>query len=134
MESILTLLVVIDWLANDLHYGADHNFYARHLLADRVRDFGSAEDDIKEKYYLGWKKEQPPADAQIAEYAIKTKAGFANVEAIFALIEAIEMLIGAVETAKGEGYPCGVQAVLDDISSRALTNAFLLRKEAQDAR
>lgn len=130
MENILTLLVLIDWLANDVHYAVDttKNFYSRHLLADRVRDFGSAEDDIKEKYYLGFCNELPPGDDVIAGYAIKAKADLQG-DALKRLCDALSLLATTVESAGGETLPRGVQNVLDDISSRALTYKFLCEKE-----
>lgn len=128
MENILTLLVLIDWLANDVHYAADttKNFYARHLLADRVRDFGSAEDDIKEKYYLGFRNELPPGDDVIAGYAIKAKADLQG-DALTRLCDALTLLANTVETF--HALPRGVQNILDDISSMALTYKFLCEKE-----
>ena len=130
MENILTLLVLIDWLANDVHYAVDttKNFYSRHLLADRVRDFGSAEDDIKEKYYLGFCDELPPGDDVIAGYAIKAK-GEMQGDTLKRLYDALALLSTTVESACGETLPRGIQAILDDISSRSLTYKFLCEKE-----
>lgn len=130
MENILTLLVLIDWLANDVHYAVDttKNFYARHLLADRVRDFGSAEDDIKEKYYLGFLNELPPGDDVIAGYAIKAKTEL-NGDVLERLCGVFSLLSDTVESVGKETLPRGVQNVLDDISSRSLTYHFLCSKE-----
>ena len=45
IKTLLALLCAIDWLANDLHYRSEGTgFYEKHLLADRIRDFGDAED------------------------------------------------------------------------------------------
>ena len=70
MKNLLALLCVAEWFANDLHYKSTGiGFYEKHLLADRIRDFGSSEDDIKEKYFLGYKDELPPLDVDIAKTA-----------------------------------------------------------------
>lgn len=133
MENILTLLLVIDWLCNDLHYAAEgtDNFYARHLLADRVRDFGSADDDIKECYYLGARGIVPPPDEVIAGYAVKAKSALKGT-VLACLNEAYFMLISAIEDVKkDEPLPSGVHAVLDEIGKRALTYKFLVTKEGR---
>lgn len=132
MESILTIILAIDWIANDVHYATDtnQNFYARHLLSDRVRDFGSAEDDIKEVYYLGYKGEQPPSDLDISAYAINLIHGLKAKTSIERLIEVMDILVSEVESAKAEkNLPGGIHAILDDVSKRALTYLFLLKKE-----
>lgn len=137
MESILTLLTVIDWIANEVHYATDtnNNFYSRHLLSDRVRDFGSAEDDIKECYYLGWLREQPPKDQTIAAYAIKYMESAHGDSAIDKLTDAMVRLSSTIETIKKSvdpKMPAGVHAILDEISKKALTYTFLLSKESMN--
>ena len=67
MKELLAMLCTIDWLANDLHYrSSGPGFYEKHLLADRVRDFGDVDDELKEAYWLGFKKCVPPYDTEIA--------------------------------------------------------------------
>lgn len=136
MESILTILLVIDWLCNEVHYAKDttKNFYSRHLLADRVRDFGSAEDDIKEVYYLGYKLTQPPKDEDIASFAISMKGSLKNGSALSNLLESLDALSDTVENIKSEdgNIPRGVHAILDDISTRALRYRFLVGAENCD--
>ena len=71
MIDVLVALEVVEWLASDLHYNSTGPmFYALHLLADRVKDFGSAEDDLKEGYWLGCLDTTPPSDREIANAAI----------------------------------------------------------------
>ena len=72
MQDVIVNLIVVEWLCNDLHYKwRGHSFYGMHLLADRVRDFGSAEDDINETFYLGFEGNNPPSDSLNAALAIK---------------------------------------------------------------
>ena len=134
MKNLLALLCVGEWFANDLHYKSTGiGFYEKHLLADRVRDFGSSEDDIKEKYFLGYKGELPPLDVDIAKTAtfaynkiVQDKATeLDRLEVVFGLI------LAAVEECKSEeNLPSGVQSVLDKISEDALTYKFLVRSES----
>ena len=134
MKNLLALLCVADWFANDLHYKSTGiGFYEKHLLADRVRDFDGAEDDIKEKYFLGYKGELPPLDVDIAKTAtfaynkiIQDKSTeLERLEVVFGLI------LASVEECKSEeNLPSGVQSVLDKISEDALTYKFLVRSES----
>lgn len=134
MEKMLAMLCVIDWFANDMHYQSrGRGFYEKHLLADRVRDFGSAADDIKEGYFLGYKKENPPKDIEICEMAqyIYEKTCSEKQD----MLDRLEMIFGIlsvqVEDCKKEpGLPAGVHAILDEISKRALTYKFLVMAEA----
>lgn len=137
MDGIITMLEVVEWLAQDLHYNfRGPTFYSNHLLADRIKDFGSASDDLKEKYYLGWKDTTPPLDKEFADWATQTydKIVGRNETMHGRLIDAFDMLISNVEIAKREGaLPAGIHAVLDDVSSRALTYKFLVKSQAEQA-
>lgn len=131
-EAILTMLTVVDWVAQDLHYQYEGlGFYECHLLADRVRDFGSAEDDYKEAYWLGHMNQKPPLDKQITEYATKMydKIVERNPCLLTRLYDALSVLCDQVEVCKKDAVPGGVQAILDSISQKALTYKFLVRSE-----
>lgn len=134
MKNLLALICVADWFANDLHYKSTGiGFYEKHLLADRVRDFGSAEDDIKEKYFLGYKGQIPPSDVEVVKTA--TFAYNKILQDKATELDRLEMTFGlilaAVEECKSEGnLPSGVQSILDKISETALTYKFLVRSES----
>ena len=69
MKELLTLIIVADWLANDLHYrSSGSGFYEKHLLADKIRNVGSI-DELKESYFLGFKTCLPPLDVGLAKSA-----------------------------------------------------------------
>lgn len=71
MIDILIAIEVVKWLASDLHYSSEgQNFYSLHLLADRVSDFGSTIDDLKEGYWLGCLDTTPPTEREIANLTI----------------------------------------------------------------
>ena len=131
-DAILTMLTVVDWLANDLHYQFEgKGFYENHLLADRVRDFGSAKDDYRETYWLGFLGKKPPLDKDIAGYAVRmydTIVG-RNPCLLTRLYDGLSVLADQVEVCKKDAIPGGVQAILDDISQKALTYKFLVRSE-----
>ena len=131
-DAILTMLTVVDWLANDLHYQYEgKGFYENHLLADRVRDFGSAKDDYREVYWLGHLGKKPPLDKDIAGYACRmydTIVG-RNPCLLTRLYDGLSVLAHQVEVCKKDAIPGGVQAILDDISKRAITYKFLVRSE-----
>lgn len=133
MDAILTMLMVIDWFCNDVHYQSKGDtFYALHLLADRVRDFGSAEDDFKETYYLGQKGQFPPSDATIAQYAIAEyqKIAERSEGCLMRLLDALDVLVHQVEVCKKDaGLAAGVHAILDNISQKALTYKFLVSNQ-----
>lgn len=134
MKNLLALLCVADWFANDLHYKSTGiGFYEKHLLADRVRDFDSSDDDIKEKYFLGYKGQIPPSDVEVAKTATfaynkilqDRETDLDRLEMTFGLI------LAAVEECKTEeNLPSGVQSILDKISETALTYKFLVRSES----
>ncbi len=126
MTNIIVAMNVCRWFAHELHYGAHgEGFYAMHLLADRL-DFGSAEDDLKELWFLGEKKSYVPSDAVIAEQSIATyKASRAtedmdNRSMVARLSEACTFLVCLIEEFKRNNSPTsGVSAVLDEVSKVA---------------
>ena len=133
IKTLLALLCAIDWLANDLHYRSEGTgFYEKHLLADRIRDFGDAEDQLKEAYYLGFKSMPPPYDKEIAHSATviydAMKGASSNAES--QLGGALGLMQQVVDACKKEAnLPAGIHAVLDGISEKALTYQFLVRSE-----
>ena len=133
IKTLLALLCAIDWLANDLHYRSEGTgFYEKHLLADRIRDFGDAEDQLKEAYYLGFKSMPPPYDKEIAHSAtvIYNAMKGAGSSAESQLCGAFGLMQQAVDACKKEAsLPAGIHAILDGISEKALTYQFLVRSE-----
>ena len=133
IKTLLALLCAIDWLANDLHYRSEGTgFYEKHLLADRIRDFGDAEDQLKEAYYLGFKSMPPPYDKEIAHSATIIYNGMkgASSNAVSQLSGAFGLMQQVVDACKREAsLPAGIHAVLDGISEKALTYQFLVRSE-----
>lgn len=129
MLEVLENLLVVEWAANLLHYETvGREFYEIHLLADRIKDFGTAADDIKEKFYLGTLLSTPPRDVDIFTGAKEKfdKIG-SNPDLLTVARDALVTLIESVEAAKKDSNVlAGVHAVLDDISSRALTYKFLV--------
>lgn len=71
MLDILARLTAIQQYAKDIHYTAKGDqFYAVHLLADRVADgLDDFSDSIKETHYLGG-GELPPQSKEILRLAI----------------------------------------------------------------
>lgn len=125
MNEVLMAIRIIEWLAKDIHYRSnDQWFYALHLLADKV-DFGDSEDELKEAYYLGFREELPPTERQIAELAMQKIPDLRtidNLTLIRSLYDACSFGIYNVEEAKREaGLAAGVHAILDGISQRMLT-------------
>ena len=133
IKTLLALLCAIDWLANDLHYRSEGTgFYEKHLLADRIRDFGDAEDQLKEAYYLGFKSMPPPYDKEIAHSAtvIYNAMKGASSSAESQLCGAFGLMQQTVDACKKEAsLPAGIHAILDGISEKALTYQFLVRSE-----
>lgn len=130
MQNVIVNLIVVNWICNDLHYKwRGHSFYGMHLLADRVRDFGSAEDDINEAYYLGFCNEIPPSDVSNASLATAQYKKVVDENGgcpLKSLAAQFSYLAASVESAKRiEGLPAGIHAVLDNISQKALTYRFL---------
>lgn len=135
MIDVLVAIEVVKWLASDLHYNSTGPmFYALHLLADRVKDFGSAEDDLKEGYWLGCLDTTPPSDREIANAAISaydTVVGGKDCP-IARLLAGLVNLCSAVDGMKSEtSLNGGVHAILDDISKRTNVYTFLVRAQAQ---
>ena len=125
MKDVLVLVCAVKHLAHDVHYRSnDEWFYALHLLADKV-DFGSAEDDLKEAFYLGQKEDLPPTDAEIEKEAIEKYGSFAkdgNIALIRGLYKVCTDLVYAIEDVKVAVNPiAGVHAILDGISQVAVT-------------
>lgn len=124
MLNVLVAIEVVKCLAKDMHYRSNHEwFYALHLLADKV-DFGSAEDDIKEAYFLGQRAMLPPSEGEIRKLVAEriVEATGDNKKLIMRLANACDMLLYSIEEAKREpGMFAGVHAILDGISQTALT-------------
>ena len=125
MEEVLISIELIEWAAKNVHYRAnDEWFYAIHLLADKV-DFGTAEDDIKEAYYLGFKKKLPPTELFIHSEAVNRMKEVNitdNKSLITLLMDYCETGLYAVEEAKREpNLMGGIHAILDGVSQTMLT-------------
>ena len=124
MKDVLVQIEIVKWLAKDMHYRSyDEWFYALHLLADKI-DFGNAEDDLKEAYYLGMKETLPPTEEEIHAAAV-AKIGVtkskSNLELIEALHNACDNGLYMIEEAKKEPTMfAGVHAILDGISQKLL--------------
>lgn len=135
MIDILVMLEVVKWLASDIHYNSTGPmFYSLHLLADRVKDFGSADDDLKEGYWLGCLDTTPPNDKEIAEAASKAYDEIINsIQCpLGRLVDALTKLNMSIGEQKNDSsLNGGIHAILDDISKRANTYTFLVRAQAQ---
>ena len=135
MIDVLVALEVVEWLASDLHYNSTGPmFYALHLLADRVKDFGSAEDDLKEGYWLGCLDTTPPSDREIASAAISAYDKVVDGKdcPIARLLAGLTNLGAVVDELKSDAsLNGGVHAILDDISKRTNVYTFLVRAQAQ---
>ena len=135
MIDVLVALEVVEWLASDLHYNSTGlMFYALHLLADRVKDFGSAEDDLKEGYWLGCLDTTPPSDREIANASISAYDKVVDGKdcPIARLLAGLVNLCSAVDGVKSDAsLNGGVHAILDDISKRTNVYTFLVRAQAQ---
>lgn len=124
MIEVLIAIELVEWLSKDVHYRSnDQWFYALHLLADKI-DFGTAEDDLKEAYYLGMKEALPPTERDIHENAIDRcpdVRGLDNEGLIRTLYEVCANGLYAIEEAKREaGLMAGVHAILDGVSQHLL--------------
>lgn len=125
MNDVLVYMMLVEWAAKNLHYGAEgHGFYGLHLLADKI-DFGTSADDLKEAYYLGFKNELPPTMAELAQTALersKNASEGSDDTLIGSLLQACEDCLYAVEEAKREpGLPAGIHAIVDGVSQTMLT-------------
>lgn len=124
MINVLVAIEIVKCLAKDVHYRSnDEWFYALHLLADKV-DFGSAEDDLKEAYYLGMHEELPPTEMEILKATTEKCQdirALSNKELVSKLYEACSDGVLLVEDAKREaGLLAGVHAILDGVSQTML--------------
>lgn len=135
MIDVLVCLELVKWLADDIHYNSTGpNFYALHLLADRVKDFGSYSDDLKEGHWLGCLDTTPPNDKEIYELASKAYDRIVNsIQCpLGRLLDALTKLNNSIgEQKKDSSLNGGVQAILDEISKAANTYTFLVRAQAQ---
>lgn len=122
--AVLASMLRVNWSAHDLHYRAHGEaFYALHLLADKV-DFGTAEDDLKEAYYLGQSESMPPTDEEIIDKAVLPvrRVGNTNAELVTNLMNACKDCMYFIEEAKRiPGLMAGVHAILDGVSQNLLT-------------
>lgn len=122
--AVLESMLRVKWAAHDLHYRAHGEaFYALHLLADKV-DFGSAEDDLKEAYYLGQMESLPPLDEEIVSGALKPARVIVdtNIALVTDLMNACKDCMYFIEEAKRiPGLMAGVHAILDGVSQNLLT-------------
>ena len=126
MEKLIAMIMVIDWIADDIHYNSrGPEFYGLHIMADKCRDFGSAVDDLKEKYWLGFLDTTPPSGKEFAQKAIAMYAKYENNGYIDAMHNASKDIVSMVKSLScGSDLPNGVLAILDEISSHALTCSF----------
>lgn len=135
MIDVLVMLEVVKWLASDLHYNSTGQmFYALHLLADRVKDFGSTEDDLKEGFWLGCLDTTPPADREIANLTVAAYDKVIDGKdcPVARLLAGLMNLGSAVDDIKKDtSLNGGVHAILDDIRKRVNTYTFLVRAQAQ---
>lgn len=135
MIDVLVALEVVKWLASDLHYNSTGPmFYALHLLADRVKDCGSVEDDLKEGYWLGCLDTTPPADREIANLTVAAYDKVIDGKdcPLARLLAGLTNLGAVVDELKNDtSLNGGVRAILDDISKRTNTYTFLVRAQAQ---
>lgn len=136
MLNVLADMLAIEWAAKSLHYRANgEQFYGLHLLADKV-DFGSAADDLKEAYYLGFQNTIPPDELEIVKHAVElaTKTDYSDNRTLLIALKAMcELGITFVEDAKREaGLPGGVHSILDGISQTMLTIRGLCWRSFKD--
>lgn len=126
MEELIAMIMVIDWIADDIHYNSrGPEFYGLHIMADKCRDFGSAVDDLKEKYWLGFLDTTPPSGKEFAQKAIAMYAKYENDGYLDAMHNASMDVVHMVKSlSDGSELPNGVLAILDEISSHALTCSF----------
>lgn len=126
MEDIVAMLTVIDWIADDIHYNSrGESFYSLHLMADKIRDFGDAADELKERYWLGFLETTPPSGRYFAQKAISLYQRYEGLAYLDAANKAAKDLVDMVKTISSEkDLPNGVSAILDEISSHALLCSF----------
>lgn len=139
--DVLIAVETVEFLKKDMHYCANDEYaYALHLLADKIH-FGSAEDDLKECYFLGMKGVLPPTEDMIHAATLDVTAKFpkkaTNKDLLQAVIDSAAAGVAIVEDAKREdGVPGGIHAIYDSISQtmlRAKALAFMsLRTPAKE--
>lgn len=142
MEEIIVGIMCVQALADDLHYRSyGSSFYSNHLLADRVKDgLDKTIDAIKEVYYLGEIKSEPPGTDYLMEDASKKVAEVRNTASeeiadsnqtlVLSLLLGIELLTKNVEMFKkeNENLMSGTVALLDGLSQSMLLSFGLLNK------
>lgn len=135
MKELLEILKVIDWFANDVHYTSiGPSFYELHKLADKVRDFGEADDDIKECYFLGQLNTTPPCDVDVSKGAVERYEYIsANYDTPLQRLKmAIILLVSHIEELrKDTTFSGGINSILDDISKRALRYRYLVSSQLE---
>lgn len=125
MEDIVAMFTVIDWIADDIHYNSrGASFYGLHLMADKIRDFGDAADELKERYWLGFLETTPPSGKYFAQKAISLYGRYEGLGYLDAAKEAAADLVSMVKSNSPDDLPNGVTAILDEISSHALLCSF----------
>ena len=143
IDLVVANLCAVGMLAKDLHYRARGKaFYAIHLLSDLVWQCRSNVDELLEVYYLGERKSVPPLMAYF-EAAASREVGivlgnvncandgceYGEDQLLSALVRFCTATVELVERAKsqlGVQLRSGTQAVLDDISKKALQSSGLL--------
>jgi len=142
IADLLSKIAAARLLAKDLHYRAyGRTFYGTHLLADVLSGIDKSSDDLFEVFYLGQCGSIPPrmssihrVGADIADLAMK-KVGVGPTceDAIVgALLLVFSELVASVETAKAGHLRSGVDAVLDEISKKALIAKGLLTRTTEN--
>ena len=143
MDEILVSVMSVQALADDLHYrSSGKNFYALHLLADRVKEnLNDTIDGIKEVYFLGEIKSEPPSTDYLMLKTSKNAATVRNAATegidadhdlalVLAVKLATDLVIKNIEMFKKENQNLlsGTVALLDGLSqSMILANALLDR-------
>lgn len=142
MEEILLGIMCVQALSDDLHYRSIGNsFYANHLLADRVKDgLDKTVDAIKEVYFLGELKSEPPSTDYLMEQAAKMVSATrktasegetdSNNALIASLMLGIDLLAKNIELFKKENVNLmsGTVALLDGLSQSMLLSYGLLNR------
>lgn len=141
MNEVLSMIVAVQILCDDLHYRAKGNcFYALHLLADRVKaGLDQDLDALREAYYLGEKTVEPPCTCEIYRIAIsKVDAIRQNIVCdgvdmnkclVLRLKDAVHNLFCYIEMAKEAAkteFTSGTVSILDGISAKMLVAHGLL--------
>lgn len=148
MNELLSMIVAVKILSEDLHYRAKGNcFYGLHLLADRVKaGLDEDLDALREAYYLGERMIEPPCTCDIYRSAIaKSDAIRQNIVCdgvdmnkclVLRLKDAVHNLFCYVETMKAagtDGMTSGTVSILDGIASKMLVAHGLLDRSGLGA-